>query len=354
MGRSLRVQGACLLQVKESLKRQGYARQQDLAEEMGISRSTLSNYLNGRSVDYQNFMEISDALVLDWQAIADFTEEPTALALPGWGDAEEFEPFVYVDDLSGKKISDIKIPCCRERLYDPKKNLPVFFRWSFQEESKSIYGQKAIYFQESQYHVYYSRFDLDGTFDPGYSVIQKNPSHESDFYDSSRYSPRIQWRKGNSIIELKGHQAGVAILDIQDKYIVSGGINGMVLIHDKNTGNIVAKLKGDESEVIAVSEINGDNHVLVASMDGVIREWGLNGKLYHELRQNREKIKAVSFSPSGKYIVAVSLNQTYLWEKSGQLTSVLKGTSPQVNPMVNEVLPELNSMESQVLTRSSH
>jgi transcriptional regulator with XRE-family HTH domain len=97
MGRSLRVRSASLNQVKESLKQQGYARQQDLANELQISRSTLSNYLNGRSVDYQNFMEISDALVLGWRDIADFTEEPIASPVAGFVEAEEFEPFIYID-----------------------------------------------------------------------------------------------------------------------------------------------------------------------------------------------------------------------------------------------------------------
>lgn len=97
MGRSLRVKFTALGQVKDSLKHQGYARQQDLANELQLSRSTLSNYLNGRSVDYQNFMEISDALALGWQAIADFTEEPVPSTLTEWVEPEEFEPFIYID-----------------------------------------------------------------------------------------------------------------------------------------------------------------------------------------------------------------------------------------------------------------
>ncbi len=102
MGRSLQIQSTEFERVKLALKQQGYARQQDLAEELQLSRSTLSNYLNGRPVDQLNFMEISDALQLDWQAIADLTADLSsdlsdAVVLAGVNEPEEFEPFVYVE-----------------------------------------------------------------------------------------------------------------------------------------------------------------------------------------------------------------------------------------------------------------
>jgi transcriptional regulator with XRE-family HTH domain len=55
--------------VKQAVYRRFY-RQQDLAEAIGISRSTVYSYLNGRPVSYLNFIEISARLELDWQAIA--------------------------------------------------------------------------------------------------------------------------------------------------------------------------------------------------------------------------------------------------------------------------------------------
>ncbi|OUC13684.1 MAG: hypothetical protein B0A82_15365 [Alkalinema sp. CACIAM 70d] len=119
MGRSLHVKTSQLEQVKRQLKQQGYARQQDLAEELQMSRSTVSNFLNGRPVDHLNFIEISDALQLDWRTIADFSSEldrePQAapLNLPsnaslftlagdtetlvGVTELEAFEPFIYIE-----------------------------------------------------------------------------------------------------------------------------------------------------------------------------------------------------------------------------------------------------------------
>ena len=72
MSRSLKVSDKHIAKVKLALKRNRFARQQDLAEQLGLSLSTVSNFLNGRSVDYLNFLEISDKLGLDLQEIADF------------------------------------------------------------------------------------------------------------------------------------------------------------------------------------------------------------------------------------------------------------------------------------------
>lgn len=74
MSRSLRVNLEYIAQVKLALKRNGYLRQKDLAEELGISLSTLNNYLNGRAVDILNFQEISERLEQDWKDIADFED----------------------------------------------------------------------------------------------------------------------------------------------------------------------------------------------------------------------------------------------------------------------------------------
>ncbi len=94
MGRSLKIRSEHLESVKRRLKQQGYARQQDLAEELGIARSTLSNYLNGRAVDHLNLIEISVLLQLDWQSIADFSDEATGDMIV---DPEEFAPFTYIE-----------------------------------------------------------------------------------------------------------------------------------------------------------------------------------------------------------------------------------------------------------------
>ncbi len=57
--------------VKQAVKRNGFPRQQDLAEDLQLSLSTVSNFLNGRPVDFLNFVELCDKLCLERKEIAD-------------------------------------------------------------------------------------------------------------------------------------------------------------------------------------------------------------------------------------------------------------------------------------------
>ena len=60
MGRSLQVEPSQIETVKSRLKLQGFPSQKALATELGISRATVNNFLNGKPVDYPIFVEISE------------------------------------------------------------------------------------------------------------------------------------------------------------------------------------------------------------------------------------------------------------------------------------------------------
>jgi transcriptional regulator with XRE-family HTH domain len=75
MPRSLRVHPEYINQVKSAVKRNGYPRQRDLAEDLKISLATVNNFLNGKAVDYLNFIEICQRLVQEWQMIAEFDDD---------------------------------------------------------------------------------------------------------------------------------------------------------------------------------------------------------------------------------------------------------------------------------------
>lgn len=72
MPRSLKVSPQYIEQVKLDVQRNGFARQEDLAESLQLSKSTVNNFLNGRPVDHQNFYELCYKLGLDLNEIADF------------------------------------------------------------------------------------------------------------------------------------------------------------------------------------------------------------------------------------------------------------------------------------------
>ncbi|MEW6493482.1 MAG: tetratricopeptide repeat protein [Cyanobacteriota bacterium] len=58
-----------------ALKRNGYPSQKALAEDLGISLSTVKNFLNGKAVDYSYFLETSQKLGFDWKTLAYFGEQ---------------------------------------------------------------------------------------------------------------------------------------------------------------------------------------------------------------------------------------------------------------------------------------
>jgi predicted transcriptional regulator len=74
MPRSLKLLQEFIPTVKSSLLRNGFPSQKILAEDLGISQSTVSNFLNGRPVDYANFLEICRILAQEWRNIADFAD----------------------------------------------------------------------------------------------------------------------------------------------------------------------------------------------------------------------------------------------------------------------------------------
>ncbi|MGK7902578.1 MAG: AAA-like domain-containing protein [Hormoscilla sp.] len=64
--------------LKTSLLRNGFPSQKLLAEELAISQSTVSNFLNGRPVDFANFVEICRVLGQEWRQIAALEAQPPA------------------------------------------------------------------------------------------------------------------------------------------------------------------------------------------------------------------------------------------------------------------------------------
>ncbi|PSB26130.1 molecular chaperone Tir, partial [filamentous cyanobacterium Phorm 46] len=72
MPRSLKLRLQCIPAIKSSLLRNGFPSQKILAEDLGIAQSTVSHFLNGKPVDYANFIEICRGLGQEWRDIADF------------------------------------------------------------------------------------------------------------------------------------------------------------------------------------------------------------------------------------------------------------------------------------------
>lgn len=95
MGRSLRVSPGCIKQVKSAVGRNGFPSQKVLAQEVGLSPSTVKSFLKGNPVDFLNFVEISEKLGFDWKTIADIevTDSPSPQPI-SQQICEENSPFI--------------------------------------------------------------------------------------------------------------------------------------------------------------------------------------------------------------------------------------------------------------------
>jgi transcriptional regulator with XRE-family HTH domain len=101
MSRSLTVRPEFIAKVKTKVK-QHFPRQKDLAEELGLSLATVSNFLNGKPVDHYNFLELCEKLCLPWQDIAKWgdmnnTVDAFFVTLPNYVDDESDRPSIYVE-----------------------------------------------------------------------------------------------------------------------------------------------------------------------------------------------------------------------------------------------------------------
>lgn len=82
MSRSIFVKSEYLIKVKSSLLRNGFPSQKLLAEALGLAQSTVSHFLNGKPVDYINFLEICQQLGYDWRDIANLDDKLETANLP--------------------------------------------------------------------------------------------------------------------------------------------------------------------------------------------------------------------------------------------------------------------------------
>ncbi|WP_309743191.1 AAA-like domain-containing protein [Chamaesiphon sp. OTE_20_metabat_361] len=83
MSRSLKIRSDCLNQVKLALGRNGFSSQRALAEDAGFSLATVSNFLNGKPVDYITFEELCQRLGLDWKEVYTLDAVATAQIVGG-------------------------------------------------------------------------------------------------------------------------------------------------------------------------------------------------------------------------------------------------------------------------------
>jgi transcriptional regulator with XRE-family HTH domain len=125
MPRSRRVAKNFTSQVKVAVHRHGYPRQRDLAEELNLCLSTISNFLNGKPVDNCNFLEICNKLAQDPEAIADseFDSDDNSANVPKNLSCQEAIAPAFLEQLEAEDFIYVKRPpteaLCERTLLQP-------------------------------------------------------------------------------------------------------------------------------------------------------------------------------------------------------------------------------------------
>jgi F-box and WD-40 domain protein 1/11 len=102
---------------------------------------------------------------------------------------------------------------------------------------------------------------------------------------------------------LRGHEAGVLDVCLDDKYIISCSKDAMIKVWDRKTGNCIRTLKGHRGPVNAV-QLRG-NYLVSASGDALAKLWNLEtGVAIKDFPSEDRGLAAVEFSDDAKYVLA--------------------------------------------------
>ncbi|KAL5116427.1 hypothetical protein ACEQ8H_005663 [Pleosporales sp. CAS-2024a] len=102
---------------------------------------------------------------------------------------------------------------------------------------------------------------------------------------------------------LRGHEAGVLDVCLDDKYIISCSKDAMIKVWDRKTGTCIRTLKGHRGPVNAV-QLRG-NFLVSASGDGIAKLWNLEtGESIKDFPSEDRGLAAVEFSDDAKYVLA--------------------------------------------------
>ncbi len=116
--RSLQVHPKYLANVASALHDKNWT-QANLAESLGLSRATISKFLNGKPIDRTNFLEISQKLSLNWEEISNFQE--STLELEDSDIVQNIKELLYQKYQLILQEKDQQIALLTQELKDKKK-----------------------------------------------------------------------------------------------------------------------------------------------------------------------------------------------------------------------------------------
>ncbi|KAJ4399638.1 hypothetical protein N0V91_009290 [Didymella pomorum] len=138
------------------------------------------------------------------------------------------------------------------------------------------------------------------------SILCLQYDHEIMVTGSSDYTCIVWDITGEEYVpmyRLRGHEAGVLDVCLDDKYIISCSKDAMIKVWDRKTGVCIRTLKGHRGPVNAV-QLRG-NLLVSASGDGMAKLWNLEtGASIKDFPSEDRGLAAVEFSDDAKYVLA--------------------------------------------------
>jgi len=126
--------------------------------------------------------------------------------------------------------------------------------------------------------------------------------------------------------------------------LITGGADGLVMVHDAETGAEVARLAGHEGAVVAVAVAADGKWIAGAGGDlrrmdqpGAIRLWQWpSGRLRHVLRGHEGPVLSLAFRPVGRRLASTGSDATVrLWDpETGREVLALRGLDDRGNAIV--------------------
>lgn len=121
--RSLCVKPEFIKQVKAAVRSNGFPNQKALALRIGLSRSTVNKFFNGRPVDFLNAEEICQVLRLDLEEITGYAQPAIKIRRVDWGEATDSTDLSAREEELNTLEQEIVVNGCRLVLIEGMKGM---------------------------------------------------------------------------------------------------------------------------------------------------------------------------------------------------------------------------------------